>query len=227
MTVPAPATFTLNVRRPVWAGDGFRIAVNGVAIEQPSLSALHDPVAGGRPGGVGNESELRDSTYVSITRTWRSGDTVTLALPKSLHLEPTADDPTVTAIMRGPLALAADVTAREDGEWSESPSLRPKSPRRVIVSETRDPGAYVSPAGATGNFTIRDVVRLADRAESAGPLALTPFYRTHRRRYSLYHDVVTPSAYAERLAAHAAAAAAEATVLANTIGVARAGHTGR
>ena len=50
VTLPTPATFTLAVRRPWWAGDGFVITVNGTALPQPALNALHDPVAGGRAG---------------------------------------------------------------------------------------------------------------------------------------------------------------------------------
>ena len=80
VALPSPKAFTLAVRRPIWAGDGFAIAVNGEALPQPPLASLNDPVAGGRAGGIGNESEQASSTYVRIARTWKTGDTVTLVV---------------------------------------------------------------------------------------------------------------------------------------------------
>jgi DUF1680 family protein len=190
VALPKPKTFTLLVRRPVWAGDDFAIAVNGSAIEQPKLDTLHDPVAGGRAGGVANEAERRSSTYVSITRTWKSGDTVTVALPKSLHLEPTPDNANVTAIMWGPLALAADLGPRDNKRGEEDPS----GPVPLIVSESRVPDAFLEPAGRAGEFSARAVSGWEERG--AAQMKFAPFYRTHRRTYSVYVDLLDPAAYA-------------------------------
>ena len=52
LTMPAPRRFTLALRRPSWAGDGFRVAVNGQTIEQPPLAALRAGAAGGRNVGI-------------------------------------------------------------------------------------------------------------------------------------------------------------------------------
>src|SRR5262249_47271581 len=113
LTMPAAKPFTLAVRRPVWAGDGFAIRVNGVAIEQRPIAGLHDATAGGRGAAPGNEATARQpSTYVQIRRTWKSGDTIELSIPKSLHLEPTPDNPRVAAILWGPLVLAGDLGPR-------------------------------------------------------------------------------------------------------------------
>jgi hypothetical protein len=191
MTLPAPKAFTLAVRRPVWAGDGFTIAVNGTPMEQPKLETLSDPVAGGRAGGVGNEAEMPSSTYVSITRTWKSGDTVSIALPKSLRLEPTPDDPTVTAIMWGPLALAADHGPRRE-DRRNAPAAAPVP---VLVSESRQPVDFVQPTGRAGDFRTNGVTRLPGDASPAPDLALAPFYRTHRRNYSVYFDLLTNAGF--------------------------------
>ena len=219
VTLPVPKAFTLAVRRPVWAGDGFRIAVNGAPIEQPTLDSLYDPVAGGRAGGIGNESETRNSTYVYVTRTWSSGDTVSLVLPKSLQLEPTHDNPQVTAIMWGPLALAADVGARQEEPWSEAPLVVPPTPVRMLVTPTREVADFVQPAARPGDFTVRQVVRIAGESAPAGELKLTPFYRTHRRRYSLYYDLLTPGEFDARVAELDAAKAAVARMDAATVGI--------
>ena len=217
ITLPSSKEFTLMVRRPVWAGDGFRIAVNGAAIKQPLLDSLYDPVAGGRAGGIGNESVTRSSTYVRVTRKWQTGDVVSLTLPKSLHLEPTPDDPTVTAIMWGPLALAADVAPRENGEWSENPSQRPPVVRRFLLSESGEPSDFIATTATPGNFVATDAVFHIDPPDRAGAMTLTPFYRTHRRRYALYHDVVTPQEYALRVTADSDAKAAAAKLGSMTV----------
>jgi DUF1680 family protein len=127
VTLPAPKAFTLAVRRPFWAGDGFTIAVNGTPIPQPKFETLSDPVAGGRAGGIGNESTAPSSSYVNVTRTWKSGDTVSLVMPKALHLEPTPDDPRVTAIVWGPLALAGDMGPRL-ADIDENAQTTPRTP---------------------------------------------------------------------------------------------------
>ncbi len=203
--LPKPAEFTIAVRRPVWAGDGFRIAVNGADVPQPALDTLYDPTAGGRAGGPGNESVARNATYVRLTRTWRSGDTIAIAIPKSLHLQPTADNADVAAIMWGPLALAADVGPRMEEPWSENPSAAPVTKVRYLVSESRDPGTFLQPASRAGDFTVAaGVARHADDGAPSGDVSFTPFYRTHRRRYALYHDVMPPAAFEARRAQLAA-----------------------
>ncbi|MHB1311001.1 MAG: beta-L-arabinofuranosidase domain-containing protein [Gemmatimonadaceae bacterium] len=214
VTLPKPTAFTLAVRRPVWAGDGFRIAVNGGVIEQPKLDTLYDAVAGGRAGGIGNEAERRSGTYVRVTRTWKSGDTVTLSLPKALHLEPTPDDANVTAIMWGPLALAADHGPRDDKRGEEDPS----GPVPVLVSDSRDPHALLAPTGRPGDFTTRGITRMVESGAPAADLVLRPFYRTHRRTYSVYADLLSPAAFAAKQGARDAERAHAATMDARTTG---------
>ncbi len=160
----------------------------------------------------------RNATYVRLTRTWRSGDTVTIAIPKSLRLQPTADNPQVTAIMWGPLALAADVGPRQEEPWSENPSAAPVTKVRYLVSESRDPGKWLEPASRAGDFTVAaGVARHADDGASAGDVSFTPFYRTQRRRYALYHDVMTPEAFEARRLQLAAERDAEAALERATI----------
>ena len=48
LTMPSPKEFTLAVRRPSWAGDGFAVKVNGAAVPQPPLASLRAGAAGGR-----------------------------------------------------------------------------------------------------------------------------------------------------------------------------------
>ncbi len=87
LSAPAPKPFTLSLRRPSWAGDGFRVAVNGKAVATASA-----------PG-----------SYLDVARTWRNGDTVTLTLPKTLRIEAASGGTTPAAIAWGPLVLAGDL----------------------------------------------------------------------------------------------------------------------
>jgi hypothetical protein len=80
VSVDSPKQRTLSIRRPTWAGDGFSISFNGAAISDL-------PKAG---------------SYVQIKKDWKAGDTVTLKLPKTLHVEPLPDNPNRMALMWGP-----------------------------------------------------------------------------------------------------------------------------
>ena len=71
VALKAPQRFTLALRRPAWAKDGFAVQVNGEEVK-----GLPAPPA-----------------YVELDRTWKDGDVVTVTLPKALRLEPTPDDP--------------------------------------------------------------------------------------------------------------------------------------
>src|SRR5262249_54727679 len=90
LTLDAPKEFTLAIRRPYWAGEGFAVKVNGQAVEN-----LPKP-----------------DSYVEIKRTWKSGDTVSLTLPKALWLASLPANPERPAFRGGPLGLAGDMS-----EW--------------------------------------------------------------------------------------------------------------
>lgn len=209
VTVPrGERTFTLAVRRPGWAGDGFAVRVNGSPLDIPSLASLRVHGAGGRDLG---EDDPTPSSYVEIKRAWKTDDVVELTLPKSVRLQPTPDDMTVAAIMWGPLVLA--------GNWGPRREARGE-PKMVVpaIVTGRAVAAWVAPARSPGDFRAVQVAR-AFAAPTAAPadIALTPFYRTHGRTYSIYFDVLTPAQFDSRVAALAAAAEVERRIEAATI----------
>src|SRR5262245_35915366 len=71
VTLQKPKQLTLSFRRPSWAGKGFMIKVNGKPVVLFSAPA----------------------SYIDITRTWQTGDIVSLMLPKTLRKEATPDNP--------------------------------------------------------------------------------------------------------------------------------------
>ena len=203
VTASPPKTLTLSIRRPVWAGDTFRIAVNGQVLDQPPLASLREGGAGGRVGVPGNESAIvQPSSFVEIRRTWKTGDTIDVTLPKTVHLEPTPDIRQIAAILWGPLVLAGDLGPRR-AEGRGAPAA-PPSP--VLVAADRPVADWVVPAAARlGDFQARAVARVPGaQPATAGDVSLTPFYRTDRRTYTIYFDVLTPAEFEGRVASIAA-----------------------
>src|SRR5215831_15665290 len=199
LTMPAAKRFTLAIRRPSWAGDGFKVRVNGANFEVPSLASLRAGSAGGRNVGT-DERVLQPSSFVEIDRTWKSGDTVELVLPKSLRLETTPDNREVAAVMWGPLVLVGDLgPRREPGPVGAAPATPPAP---VLVAAARPLNEWVLPSTTrTGDFVASKVARVPAQPAPATDVTLTPFYRTHGRTYSLYFDVITPAEFDSRAAA--------------------------
>jgi len=159
-----PVELTLRLRIPWWAAHGGRVKVNGMA-----LSAFSSP-----------------SSYLTLTRTWKTGDRVELELPMSLHAAPMPDDPTVTAVMYGPLVLAGRLgpqgLTREmtyggyDCELKGDPVPAP-----AITAKVNDPANWVERTPGT---------RLGFRTKGqAQSVALVPLNRISGERYVVYWKV--------------------------------------
>jgi hypothetical protein len=74
------------------------------------------------------------------------------------------------------------------------------------------------------DFVARGVAKLpGEPAAAAGDVPLTPFYRTHRKRYSVYFDVLTPSQFDAKVAGLNAERERAAAVAAATLGFAQPG----
>ncbi|MGH7619936.1 MAG: glycoside hydrolase family 127 protein, partial [Gemmatimonadaceae bacterium] len=121
LTLPKPKKFTLAIRRPSWAGDGFTVKVNGAPVEQPTIASLRAGAAGGRNMNEDDHGVPQPSTFVELERMWSSGDTVELTIPKTVRLEATPDNKSVAAIMWGPLVLAGDLGPRREGRAANAP----------------------------------------------------------------------------------------------------------
>src|SRR4051812_47338317 len=172
LTLQAPRVLTLALRRPSWAGDGFAVRLNG----RPVTSA----------SGPGS--------YVEMAREWRTGDTITLALPKVLRTERLRDDTRRAAVLWGPLVLAGDLGPQPqrsaDGDGDGPAEATTASP--VLVTE-RPVTAWLKPvAGRPGSFRTSGV---------GADVVLSPFYRLHRRIYTAYWDLLTPAENTQRLKA--------------------------
>ncbi|MGH9939870.1 MAG: beta-L-arabinofuranosidase domain-containing protein, partial [Blastocatellia bacterium] len=180
LALKAPKQFTLALRRPSWAGAGFTVKINGQPVKQLS-----------GPG-----------SYIELKRKWNDADTVVLTLPKTLRLEPLADNQRVTAIMWGPLALAGDLgpeRARGRGAQSSAqsggqPAAQPISIPSFVAAERPLADWIKAATDKPGNFRTTGVGREQD-------VELMPFYRLHRRAYSVYFDLFTPAEWEKKAAA--------------------------
>ena len=198
LTLDAPRELTLALRRPYWAGEGFGVRVNG----QPVTDL---PGAG---------------SYVELKRSWKSGDSVSLVLPKALRLEPLPDNPRRVAILWGPLVLAGDLGNDEEGR-AKRPRGKPGAAKPavpVFLAADRPVAEWLKPVvGKPGTFRTDGVGRDRD-------VEFSPFYRLHRRTYGIYWDLFTPEEWERKGEAHTAAEARRHALEAATVDYAQPGE---
>jgi DUF1680 family protein len=161
-----PVAMALRLRIPWWtsATKGGSVKVNG-----QSLSAFASP-----------------SSYLTLSREWRTGDRVELELPMSLSSAPMPDDPRLQAVMYGPIVLAGRLGAqglsREmtyggyDCELKGSPV-----PVGDVAGDPGDVGSWIErmPGGRL-TFSTRGQSR---------PTSLIPLNRIAAERYAVYWKV--------------------------------------
>ncbi len=220
-TTGAPKEFTLALRRPFWAGEGFAIKVNGAP--QSDL-----PKAG---------------AYAEIKRSWQSGDTVAVALPKSLYKEALPDNANRVAFKWGPYVLGADYSAPDalttaqaaqaastaansagGGAFNTGGGRRggrgrggPRAKYPVFLAKADDPVDAILKAEMLKDTTLADsttdipvVFRATGVGGDVNNVAFKPFYQLSDRRYGIYQDLVTPEEWQQRNAPPAPAADAPA-----------------
>jgi len=201
LALKSPKAFTLALRRPYWAGDGFAVKVNGQLVPQPG---------GTDSAGPGRRQYAFVSTvssYVEVTRTWRTGDTVEVVLPRSLRLEPVPDNPRRASIMWGPLVLAGDVGPERERARGEGEAVQPQPIVPVFVAADQPVASWVKPAAdAPVRFRTDGVGREPNAAAQVHDMDLVPFYRLHRRTYATYWDLFTPAEWDDQKAHYVAEA---------------------
>ncbi|RYX82668.1 hypothetical protein EON83_18390 [bacterium] len=192
VTLPQPKYLTLALRRPSWAGQGFSVAINGEPLED--LPA---------PG-----------SYVELERTWESGDTISLILPKALSTEAVPDNPNRVALMWGPLVLAGDM-GPEDRE-----AVTP-----VFITDGASPAQWLQAVeGKPNEFRSvgvgRDIVLLGQEKQ----VDFVPFYRLHNRTYTAYWDLYSSQEWQEKATEIAAAQEKQRKLEAATVAFAQPGE---
>ena len=168
----SPRKFTLALRRPFWAGDGFSVRVNGRVVKNVP----------------------KPDSYVEVTRTWKSGDKVELVLPKTLRKEVLANDPNRFAVMWGPLVLAGDLGPEIDLDRWERLGSKAAADVPALVAPQSPVEQWLKPvAEKPGTFRTTGVGLMTD-------INFVPFYQLPRRRYAIYWDMFTPEEWQKRSA---------------------------
>lgn len=162
-----PHMRTIHVRIPGWT-NGPEIKLNG-----KSLESVGDP-----------------GSYVAVRRIWQDGDTLTVSLPMELRQEPLPGDASATAVLYGPLVLAAKLGAGPTDESSRiihSGETVPKNlPPVEKLPEVK--GAAGKDSDKTENWVqVESSADLRFKASGAsGTLDLTAMYKIRDERYSVY-----------------------------------------
>lgn len=166
-----PKEFTLKIRRPYWAEEGFGIQING---EEVHISQL-------------------PSSYVEIDRIWNDGDKIEMTLPMETRTESLGGDDTKLAFMHGPILLAGIVGEEVpiQGQYASSeqyenfdlpsvnvPALNPESKMGVQN--------WIIPKEDPLQFELTNV----GQAEG---ITLIPFYKANHDYYTIYWDLETKS----------------------------------
>ena len=163
----APTRVALRVRVPYWA-DGGSARLNGRALDGFAS-----------PG-----------SYYVVDRVWHDGDRLDVALPMRLHFDATPDDPSLRAIMYGPLVLVGRLGT--DGLTPATLRAPPTPPREV---PTYPLGPVVAPPfRATGDLASWVAPAPGRPLEfhttgQATDVTLVPFYQLFDERYAVYWHV--------------------------------------
>jgi DUF1680 family protein len=155
-----PAQLAVNLRIPYWVRGG-NVKINGTA-----LPAFASP-----------------SSYLSLNRTWKSGDKIELSLPMDLHIDSMPDNETIQAAMYGPLVLAGRLDAVPNEMSYGNPGPKAGAEQKVpdIVADASNPTAWVE-LDARQPLTFQTVGQ-------SQPISMVPLYQVMHNRYAVYWKV--------------------------------------
>jgi DUF1680 family protein len=165
-----PVRFALRIRVPYWAQGG------AATLNERRLDGF------AAPGG-----------YFVLDRTWRNGDTVAVKLPMTLHLHAMPDDPTLAAVMYGPLVLVGRMGT--DGLAPDVLHAEPTKPRTVPEYKEKPVAApEVHAQSAEPSAWIRRVSQQSLEFRTTGQthdVTLVPFHTLFDERYAVYWRIAT------------------------------------
>ena len=154
-----PAEFALHLRVPGWARAA-SVTVDG----KPEQVAA-------APG-----------SYVTLKRAWKDGDRIQLRLPMSLRTEATPDDPTLQAVLYGPLVLAGRLGKEGLTRELTYGPLAPDEKKPVAVPP------LAVPKGMASNYVEAvpgEPLAFRTTGQPAS-VRLSPLYQILDERYTVY-----------------------------------------
>ncbi len=171
ISAETPTRFNLLIRHPSWVPSGALKIIEG----SDTLSSQSQP-----------------STYVELSRTWSSGDALTVLLPMHTAAEKMPNVDSYAALMHGPVLLGAETSTSDmpgliaDGSrWGHIAhgSLFPLDEAPVIAADRESiPDKLVPQEGPEMSFAAPGLFDNWTGRE----LTLKPFFRIHDARYMVY-----------------------------------------
>ena len=198
LTIGKAGQYTVAVRHPAWAGQGFQALVNGEKVLN------------------GNEQ----NGYVLLSRNWAVGDKITVSLPMQLRYETCPGYEDYIAFKYGPILLGAATTAATEEEAAQTGLTYEKLTNEYGGEGRMDhaPGSRASSKNLTSaplligqrSDVLSRITRLSDdelrfQIDASRPdvttyqwhnLTLVPFYQIHHQRYMCYWYQQTAENYA-------------------------------
>ena len=152
-----PTQLGVNLRIPYWVRGG-SVKINGA-----TLPAFASP-----------------SSYLTLNRTWKSGDKIELNLPMDLHMEAMPDKATMQAAMYGPLVLAGrlDAVPKEMSYGDSGPKAGAEQKVPDIVADLSNPTGWIAPDGHQP-LTFHSVGQ-------SQPVTMVPLNQIIHNRYAVY-----------------------------------------
>jgi len=155
-----PVELSIRLRIPYWVQNG-SVKINGARL--PAFAS--------------------SGSYLTLTRAWKSGDTIELSLPMALHIDSLPDEETMQAVMYGPLVLAGrfEEVAKDLSYGDYGPKPGSQRPVPKITANPDQPTAWIEPNPGP-SLTFRGVGQ-------SQPLTMVPLYQVIHQRYAVYWKV--------------------------------------
>lgn len=185
LTIGKSGRYTIALRHPAWAGNGFAIAVNGSPIDATVKTG--------------------EASYVNIDRKWKKGDKVTITLPMQLRYEECPNYTDYIAFKYGPILLGANTTNGSEqlrnvygGEGRMDHSPGAMGSQKNLMSA---PLLIGNRADVLNRIKTQDLSKLTFTIDASRKgidtykwttLTLQPFYQIHHDRYMCYWYQQTP-----------------------------------
>ena len=214
LTITRAGTYSICVRHPAWVGKEFQVMVNGTAVNAAAIEGK--------------------ASYVTINRSWKVGDRITVLLPMTIRYEECPGYADYIAFKFGPVLLAAKTTA-ESAAAAQTSGLTYEALQNEFAGEGRmdhAPGSRATTkdlssaplligdrADVYSRIKPKDLSRLQFSIDASSDLSkggwttltLEPFFGIHHARYSCYWYQGTKEAYEQTDMGRADAEAAALT----------------
>jgi len=174
------ADFTLMVRYPAWVRPGeLKMRVNDKEVK----------------------SDADASSYIGIKRRWKKGDVVEIELPMHTSLEQLPNLPVYSAILRGPILLAAKTGTQDlkgivadQSRWGHIASGEKlaidKAPILIANGADQVISSVVPEKDKPMQFSFANLQII-----NPAKLELEPFYKIHDSRYMMYWMTLNQGQY--------------------------------